>query len=82
MSFVMARSILRRFSICSSSFDMKVTRVSFVTPSTRSATAVPKLLAMSSCVMAVSSTQSCSREATMLSSSSPISTAMIEAAMQ
>ena len=61
---------------------MKVTRVSFVTPSTRSATGAPKLLAMSSCVMAVSSTQSCSREATMLSSSSPISTAMIEAAMQ
>ena len=37
MSLLMAKSILRRFSICSSSMLLYFTRVSFVTPSTMSA---------------------------------------------
>ena len=48
MSRLMAKSILRRFSICSSSMVEYFTRVSFVTPSTMSATVTPKILATSS----------------------------------
>jgi len=73
---------LRRFSICSSSRLVNCTRVSFVTPSTISATSPPNCRAMSSWVMAVSSMQSCSSAATMLSSSSPISAQICAAATQ
>ena len=51
----MAMSIFRRFSICSSSLVAYWTRVSLVTPSTRSATVGPKCLAISSWVAGVSS---------------------------
>ena len=70
MSLAMAMSILRRFSICSSSLEVYCTRVSLVTPSTRSATVAPKSLAISSWVAPVSSMQSWSRAAMMESVSS------------
>ena len=82
MSLAMAMSILRRFSICSSSLLVYCTRVSLVTPSTISATASPKVRAMSAWVRAVSSITSCRSAATMESSSSPMSTAMSAAATQ
>ena len=82
MSLAMASSILRRFSTCCSSTLVYCTRVSFVTPSTMSATAVPKLWAMSSCVRLVSSMQSCRSAAMIASSSRPISAVMIAAEMQ
>ena len=82
MSLAMAMSILRRFSICSSSRLVNCTRVSLVTPSTMSATETPNCRAMSSWVMAVSSMQSWSSAETMLSSSSPISAQIWAAAMQ
>ena len=82
MSLAMAMSILRRFSACSSSLLVYCTRVSFVTPSTMSATAVPNWRAMSSWVRLVSSITSCSSAAMMESSSSPMSTLMSAAAMQ
>ena len=47
-----------------------------------SATEVPKLRAMSSCVSEVSSIVSCSSAEMMESSSSPISAVMMAAAMQ
>ena len=51
MSLLMARNIFRRFSICSSSRDVKFTLVSLVTPSTRSATVFPKSLATSASLL-------------------------------
>ena len=48
MSLLMAKSIFRRFSICSSSMVLYCTRVSLVTPSTMSATVELNRLAMSS----------------------------------
>ena len=74
MSLAMAMSILRRFSICSSSLLVYCTRVSLVTPSTMSATAVPNWRAMSAWVRLVSSMTSWSRAAMIESSSSPMST--------
>ena len=73
MSRLMARSILRRFSICSSSLLIYCTRVSLVTPSTSSATAGEKSFAISSWVASVSSMQSCSSAAMMDSLSRCIS---------
>ena len=82
ISFAIAMSILRRFSICSSSLLVYCTRVSFVTPSTMSATGSPNWRAMSAWVRFVSSITSCSSAATMESSSSPMSTVMSAAATQ
>ena len=82
MSLAMASSILRMFSICCSSTLVYCTRVSLVTPSTMSATELPKLRAMSSCVSEVSSIVSCSSAAMIESSSRPISAVMMAAAMQ
>ena len=47
MSLLMAMSIFRRFSICSSSLVAYWMRVSLLTPSTRSATVGEKSRAMS-----------------------------------
>ena len=71
MSWAMAMSILRRFSICSSSLETYCTRVSLVTPSTSAATGSPNFLAMSWWLVGVSSMQSWSRAAMTLSTSSP-----------
>ena len=76
MSWDMAMSIFRRFSICSSSLETYCIRVSLVTPSTSSATVGPNFLAMSSWVAGVSSMQSWSRAAITLSVSSPRSATM------
>ena len=76
MSWAMAMSILRRFSICSSSLETYCTRVSLVTPSTSSATDLPNFLAISSWVASVSSMQSWSRAAMTESTSSPRSATM------
>ena len=82
MSLAMAMSILRRFSICSSSLLVYCTRVSLVTPSTMSATGAPNWWAMSAWVRGVSSITSCSSAAQMESSSRPRSTEMSAAATQ
>ena len=59
LSFAMARNILRRFSACISTLSLdQDSWVSFVTPSTRSATSGPNSLERSSSVMTVSSTTS------------------------
>ena len=76
MSWAMAMSIFRKFSICSSSLETYCTRVSLVTPSTRSATEVPNFLAISSWVAPVSSMQSWSRAAITESTSRPRSATM------
>ena len=73
MSLLMAMNILRRFSICCSSRVEYSTRVSLVTPSTRSATVSPNSSAISSWLESVSSMQSCSRAPRMESVSRPIS---------
>ena len=78
MSLVMAMNIFRRFSICSSSLVTYCTRVSLVTPSTRSATAGENCLAISSWETPVSSMTSCSRAA-MMESRSNSSSATISA---
>ena len=82
MSLAMAMSILRRFSICSSSLLVYCTRVSLVTPSTMSATASPNCRAISAWTRFVSSITSCRSAAMMESSSRPMSTAMSAAATQ
>ena len=66
-SRLMASSILRRFSACSSSMLENWILVSLVTPSTSRATSSPKAAFRSSSVVGVSSTTSCSRAAAMLS---------------
>ena len=58
ISRLMAMSIFRRFSICSSSLVTNCILVSLVTPSTSSATVGLNRLAISSWVEAVSSIQS------------------------
>ena len=58
ISLLMAMNILRRFSICACSEEEKFARVSFVTPSTSSATVGPKIFSMSSWEASVSSMQS------------------------
>ena len=70
-SRLMASSILRRFSACSSSMLENWILVSLVTPSTNRATSSPKAAFRSSSVVGVSSTTSCSRAAAMLSESMP-----------
>ena len=70
-SWLMASSILRRFSACCSSMLENWILVSLVTPSTSRATSAPKADLTSSMVMGVSSTTSWSREAAMLSVSMP-----------
>ena len=69
MSFDMARNILRRLSACFSSIELTSMDVSFVTPSTSSATDLPKREEISSSEADVSSTVSCMRAAQMVSSS-------------
>ena len=73
MSLDIAMNILRRFSICCSSVVEYCTRVSFVTPSTSSATVCPNMWEISSKLASVSSRQSCSSAATIASVSRPIS---------
>ena len=73
-SWLMAISILRRFSACCSSTEENLMRPSFVTPSTKRATSAPNCAFTSSRVVSVSSTLSCSRAATTLSVSRPKST--------
>ena len=73
MSLAMAMSIFRRFSICFSSVEENFTRVSLVTPSTRSATVAPNRWATSSWVASVSSMVSWRRAAITESASSPSS---------
>ena len=70
-SRLMASSILRRFSACSSSMFENWIFVSLVTPSTSRATSSPKAAVRSASVVGVSSTTSCSRAAAMLSVSMP-----------
>ena len=70
MSLLMAKSIFRRFSICSSSLVAYWIRVSLLTPSTRLAMVGEKSRATSSWVAAVSSMTSWSRAAMMDSESS------------
>ena len=82
MSLAMAMSILRRFSACSSSWLVYCTRVSFVTPSTMSATVEPNWRRTSSCVAGVSSMTSCSSAATTESSSRPCSAIISAVATQ
>ena len=77
MSLAMAMSILRRFSICSSSLVAYWMRVSLLTPSTRSAMVGEKSLDTCSWVAAVSSMTSWSRAASMDSLSSRSSSATI-----
>ena len=81
ISRLMAMSILRRFSICSSSLVTNCILVSLVTPSTSSATAGLNFLAISSWVEAVSSMQSWSRAATSASMSSSRSATISATAM-
>ena len=69
MSFDMARNILRRLSAWRSSIDETSMLVSLVTPSTSSATSVPKRSVSSSSEASVSSTVSWSSAAAMLSAS-------------
>jgi hypothetical protein len=61
MSSTIARTILRTFSACASSFETLPRLLILVTPSTRCATSGPKYLLMSSGVVRVSSTTSCRR---------------------
>ena len=77
MSLLMAMSIFRRFSICSSSLVAYWMRVSLLTPSTRSAMVGEKSLDTCSWVAAVSSMTSWSRAASMDSLSSRSSSATI-----
>ena len=74
MSLLMAMNIFRRFSIWASSVEVKLARVSLVTPSTNSATDAPKSFSISSWLASVSSMQSWSRAPRMASVSRPIST--------
>ena len=69
MSFDMARNILRSVRACFSSMELTLMEVSFVTPSTSSATVSPKRSRTSSRVTGVSSTVSCSSAAQMGSAS-------------
>ena len=69
MSLDMARNILRSVRACFSSMELTLMEVSFVTPSTSSATVSPKRSRTSSRVTGVSSTVSCSSAAQMGSAS-------------
>ena len=73
MSWLMARIILRMFSACASSLFSKTIMLILVTPSTMSATSSPNLSSISSMVVPVSSTVSCSRPAATVGSSKPMS---------
>ena len=59
MSRAIATTILRKFSACRSSFEVKLICESLVTPSTSKATSPPNSRSMSSIVASVSSTTSC-----------------------
>ena len=72
-SWLIARSILRRFSACCSSTEENWMRVSFVTPSTSSGTSAPNFAFSASSATPVSSTTSCKSAAMMLSVSRPSS---------
>src|SRR5216117_651727 len=63
MLLAMARSILRKFSACASSALWNSMRSSLETPSTSSATGLPKVSEISSLVTEVSSVTSCSSAA-------------------
>ena len=65
----MARNILRRFSACLASMESTSIEVSFVTPSTSSATVSPNSSERSESVAGVSSTVSWSSAAQITSSS-------------
>ena len=56
----MARIILRKLSACCSSLERNCARLNFVTPSTMCAISLPKYFSISSIVVALSSTTSCS----------------------
>ena len=62
-SRAIASSILRKFSACASSADWNSMRSSLETPSTSSATGLPKVSEISSLVTEVSSVTSCSSAA-------------------
>jgi hypothetical protein len=62
-SRAIASSILRKFSACASSWDWNSILSSLETPSTSSATTLPKRSAISALVMSVSSITSCSSAA-------------------
>ena len=68
-SLAVAMNIFLRLSACCSSFELKLMRDSFVTPSTSSATSVPKFFSISDFSKAVSSTVSCSKAAAMVAAS-------------
>ena len=63
MSRAIATTILRKFSACRSSFEVKLILESFVTPSTSSAISAPNSFLMSFDVARVSSTTSCNSPA-------------------
>jgi hypothetical protein len=73
MSSTMASTILRTFSAWRSSLEAKSILLILVTPSTMCATCSPNSLRMSMMVTEVSSTESCSRPATIAMGSSFIS---------
>ena len=67
----MATSILRMDAACWAALESNWTRSSLVTPSTMPATSSPNCAATCSSVTPVSSTESCSRAAATVTSSSP-----------
>ncbi len=79
-SFDIARSILRKFSACSSSCESNFILSSLDTPSTRSATTTPNNSSISSFVTAVSSTTSWRRAAAKAGESRCQSASILETA--
>ena len=76
ISLTMASSILRKLSACRSSAEKKSSLLSLVTPSTQRATSSPNSLRTSSTVTLVSSTTSCSRPVSRLTTSMRMSARM------
>ena len=76
----MAMSIFRIFSACCSSREEKGTLPSLVTPLIKLAISLPNIFVISSKVMSVSSTTSCSKPATTQGVSMPSSTKIQAAA--